>query len=327
MKLILIATACMGTAILLTACPFEQQPPPPPPDTTPPSIVSITPGNGAIGISKDVKIKLKFSETMNKTSTELAYASTDMPSVQFTWSENDTTLEIDPVGDLSYTSTGKDYSFSLGAAATDLVGNALNPIASTFKSFKELSATLKSDAARDGWVRSDNQFDNTGIRLFVGDSTLVDNTQYKSYLSFDLSSLEATGLTTSDRLTSAKLRLFQGNVPDGLPYTNLSLSGKKLIATHVSYGSVLNGSDFNTSVLGEFGTTIDDADLEWKEYWNGLLFVQNDWDNRETRGKRSQYMLYFPKATDGDGSADIAYFNAGDNNSNPPELKITYLVP
>jgi Bacterial Ig-like domain len=327
MKIIQVIIVGLSTTALLTACPFEQPPPPPPPDTTPPNIVSITPGNGAIGISKNAKITLKFSETMNKTATELAYLSTDMPSVQFTWSQNDTTLEIDPVGDLSYTSTGKEYSFSLGAAATDLAGNALSPIASTFRTFKELSATLKSDAARDGWVRSDNQFDNKGIRLFVGDSTLVDNTQYKSYLSFDLSSLEATGLTTSDLMTSAKLRLFQGNVPDGLPYTNLALGGKKLIATHVSYGTILNGSDFNTSVLGEFGTTIDDGDLEWKEYLNGLLFVQNDWDNRETRGKRSQYMLYFPKATDGDGSADIAYLNAGDNASNQPELKITYLVP
>ncbi len=327
MKRILIATACMSTAILLTACPFEQQPPPPPPDTTPPSIVSIAPGNGAIGVSKDVKIKLKFSETMNRTSTELAYQSADMPSVQFNWSENDTLLEIDPAGDLNYSPSGKEYSFNLGAAATDLAGNALSPIASTFKTFKELSATLKSDAARDGWVRSDSEFDSAGNLLRIGDSALVDNAQYKSYLSFDLSGLEATGLTTSDLMTSAKLRLFQGNVPDGLPYTNLALGAKKLIATHVSYGSVLNGSDFNTSVLGEFSTTIDDGDLEWKEYLNGLSFVQNDWDNRETRGKRSQYMLYFPKATDGDGSADIAYFNAGNNASNQPELRITYLVP
>ena len=324
MKIIQVIIVGLSTTTLLTACPFEQ---PPPPDTTPPNIVSITPGNGAIGISKDVKIKLKFSETMNKTSTELAYQSTDMPNVQFSWSENDTILEIDPAGDLNYTLSGKEYSFSLGAAATDLAGNALNPIASTFRTFKELNATLKSDAARDGWVRSDNEFDSTATRLYIGDSTLVDNAQYKSYLSFDLSSLEATGLTTSDLMTSAKLRLFQGDAPDGLPYTNLALNGKKLIATHVSYGSSLNGSDFNTSVLGEFGMTIDDADIEWKEYQNGLLFVQNDWDNRDQRGKRSQYMLYFPKATDGDGSADVARFNAGNNASNQPELKITYLVP
>ncbi len=327
MKLILIATVCMSSTMLLTACPFEPQPPPPPPDTTPPSIVSITPGNGAVGIAKNAKITLKFSETMNKIATELAYVSTDMPGVQFTWSENDTMLEIDPVGDLNYTSTGKDYSFSLGAGSTDLAGNALTPIASTFKTFKELNATLKSDAARDGWVRSNGEFDSNALRLSVGDSTLVDNAQYKSYLSFDLSNLEVTGLTTSDRLISAKLRLFQGDAALGSPYTNLALNGKKLIATHVSYGSFLNGSDFNTSVLGEFDTTIGDASLEWKEYQNGLTFVQNDWDNREARGKRSQYMLYFPKATDGDGIADIALFNAGDNASNQPELRITYLVP
>jgi Bacterial Ig-like domain len=329
MKIIHVITIGLSTTTLLTACPFTQMgaKPLPPPDTTPSNIVSITPGNGAIGISKDVKITLKFSETMNKTSTELAYQSTDMPSVQFSWSENDTMLEIDPAGDLNYTLSGKEYSFSLGAAATDLAGNALTPIASTFRTFKELNTTLKSDATRDGWVRSDNEFDSTATRLYIGDSTLVDNAQYKSYLSFDLSSLEATGLTTSDRLTSARLRLFQGDAPDGSPYTNLALNGKKLIATHVSYGSSLGGSDFNTSVLGEFGTTIDDADIEWKEYLNGLSFVQNDWDNREARGKRSQYMLYFPKATDGDGSADVARFNAGNNASNQPELRITYLVP
>jgi Bacterial Ig-like domain len=324
MKIIHVTTICLSTALFLTACPFEPQPPP---DTTPPSIVSITPGNGAVGIAKDAKITIKFSEPMNKIATQQAYTSNDMPNMTPTWSENDTILEIDPVGDLNYTSTGKVYSFSLGGAATDLAGNALSPIASTFRTFKELNAILKSDAARDGWVRSDNEFDSAGTRLYIGDSTLVDNAQYKSYLSFDLSSLEVTGLTTSDRLTSAKLRLFQGDAPDGLPYSNLALGGKKLIATHVIYGSSLNGSDFNTSVLGEFDTTIDDADLEWKEYLNGLPFVQNDWDNRDQRGKRTQYMLYFPKATDGDASADIARFNAGDNASNQPELKISYLVP
>jgi hypothetical protein len=327
MKLILIATACLSTTILLTACPFEPQPPPPPPDTTPPSIVSITPGNGDNGISKDVKIKLKFTEPMNEISTRQAYQSDDMPSAQFTWSENDTMLEIDPAGDLNYTTTGKVYSFSLGAAATDLAGNALSPISSTFRTFKELSPTLKSDAARDGWVRSDNVFDTNETRLNVGDSGEVDNAQYKSYLSFDLSSLEATGLTTSDRIVSARLRLFQGDAALGFPYTNLALNNKKLIAAHVSYGAALLGNDFNTSILSEFGTTIDNADLEWKEYLNGLDFVKNDWDNREARGKRSQYMLFFPKATDGDGVVDVARFNAGNNVSNQPELRITYLVP
>jgi hypothetical protein len=322
MKIIHVTTICLSTALFLTACPFEPQPPP---DTTPPSIVSITPGNGAVGIAKDAKITIKFSEPMNKIATQLAYTSTDLPSVQFTWSENDTTLEIDPVGDLNYISTGKEYSFSLGATATDLAGDALSPINSTFRTFKELTTTLKSDAARDGWIRSDNAVDTTS-KLNVGDSTFVDNAQYKSYLSFDLSSLEVSGLTLSDRIILAKLRLFQ-DFPVGLPYTNLAFNGKKLMAAHVNYGNTLDAIDFNTSILGEFNTTIDDTDLEWKEYLNGLSFVQNDWDNRKARGKRSQYMLFFPKATNGDGIADIAHFKAGDNASNQPELKITYLVP
>jgi hypothetical protein len=321
-RLILLA---LTSAIALTACPTP--PAPTPGDTSAPTIVSITPNNGAIGLAADAKIVITFSEAMNKTATELAYQSNDMLSVSFTWSEGDTKLEIDPVNDLIYTPTGKNYDFKLSNTATDLAGNQLNEISSTFKTFRQLSKTLESSATLDGDIRSDGEVNAACLdRICVGDSSAVDNAQYKGYLSFNLASLETDGLTTSDRIVSANLRVYQSLV-QGAPYTDLKLGSKGLIVEHTSYGSSLTATDFNTDLLGAFPETGLSPAIAWKDFDGGRDFVRNDWDNRATRGNRSQYVLFFAKATDGDGNFDIARFNSSNSVSNHPELVVKFLVP
>ena len=324
-RLILLALAC---AAALTACPTPPAPPSPD-DKTAPTIVSLTPGNGAIGIAADAKIVISFSEAMNKATTELAYQSSDMPSVTFAWSEGDTKLEIDPVNDLTYTPTGKSYDFKLKSAATDLAGNQLNEISSTFKTFRQLSKILESSATLDGHIRSDgevNSPDCSTTLICIGDSSAVDNAQYKGYLSFNLASLETDGLTTSDRIVSANLRVYQFSAT-GTPYSDLKLGSKGLIVEHTSYGSTLTAADFNNDLLGAFPETGQSAAVAWKDFDGGRDFVRNDWDNRATRGNRSQYILYFAKATDGDGVADIARFNSSDSADHHPELVVKFLVP
>jgi hypothetical protein len=327
-------------AALLTACPPPPSPPappappppgppapppPPPADTTAPTIASITPNNGAVGVAKDVKIVITFSEAMNKTATELAYQSADMPSVAFAWSDGDTKLEIDPVGDLTYTSGGKEYSFKLTNAATDLAGNALTEVSSTFRTFRELSKTIESNASLDGDVRSNGTVDTACSDLCVGDSGTVDNAQYKGFLSFSLSDLVADGLTTSDRITSATLRVYQYAI-QGSPYTDLDIGSQRLIAAHVNYGSTLTADDFNTAILANLGNISNDTIIEWKSV-SALSAARDDWDNRVARSNRSQYMLYFAQATDGDGNADLALLRSGDAVSNRPQLVLKYLVP
>lgn len=198
------------TAILLSlvACssspapaptPTSTPPPPtgdPPPspqagDTTAPSIVSVTPNNSAVGVEKDVKIRIEFSEAMNRQATELAYQSADIPAVTFTWSKGDTRLEISPATPLDCTPTGKLYTFKLKSTATDLAGNALAAFTSSFTTFKELTKTLTGVAALDGIVVADGSLDTTDLSMIVGDDK--NNLQIKAFLSFDLGGLETAG--------------------------------------------------------------------------------------------------------------------------------------
>lgn len=301
-------------------------PPPPPGDTTPPSIVSITPNNGSIGVNKNVKIVIDFSEAMNRQTTELAYQSADIPAVTFTWSNGDTRLEIDPVGDLEYTSAGKVYRFNLNNSATDLAGNKLAPVTSSFTTFRELTRTLTSVAALDGDVRGDGAVDTNGVSIIVGDSGASDNAQYKGFVSFDLSSFATEGLTVPGRITSAQLRVYQNGIA-GTPYTDLVLGGKHLMAAHVDYGPSLNAADFSTSILHELGELSANAIVEYKLISDALESVRDDWANRASRNNRSQFMFFFARATDGDSVFDAARLTARESTTNPPELRVTFLVP
>jgi hypothetical protein len=277
-------------------------------------------------VNKNVKIVIDFSEAMNRQATELAYQSTDMPAVTFTWSNNDTRLEIDPVGDLQYTSTGKVYNFKLTNTATDLAGNKLTTVNSSFTTFRELTRTLKSLAALDGRVRGDGTVDTNDNEAWVGDSSGAANAQYKGFLSFNLSPLETDGLTVAGRITSATLRAYQTGTT-GTPYNDLSLGGKYVIAAHVAYGAALNAADFNTPILHDLGQISANSLSEYKDVQNAVESVRDDWTNRTSRDNRSQYMLYFTQATDGDGNLDIAKFASRDNTSNHPELEVKFLVP
>jgi hypothetical protein len=160
----------------------------------------------------------------------------------------------------------------------------------------------------------------------VGDSLITGNAQYKGFLSFNLSPLETDGLTVAGRITSATLRAYQTGT-SGTPYNDLSLGGKYVIAAHVAYGAALNAADFNTPILHVLGEISANSLSQYKDVQNAVESVRDDWTNRTSRDNRSQYMLYFAQATDGDGASDVARFASRDNTSNHPELEVKFLVP
>ncbi len=118
-------------------------PTPDPGDTTPPSIVSVTPASGQTGVAKDANIVVTFSEAMNQASAQSAFQSSELGAGTITWNAGGTVMTVNPNADLTYTSSGKSYSFQITTTATDLKGNALStPASVTFKTFRQLSATL-----------------------------------------------------------------------------------------------------------------------------------------------------------------------------------------
>ena len=329
LRLILLSVAA---TLALVACPAppqtepspQPQPQPTPGDTTAPSVVSVSPENASNGVAATAKIRLEFSEAMNQQATEQAFLSGDMPSVTFLWNANGTKLEIDPVGDLEHTPAGRVYSFRVRNTATDLSGNALPEFASTFRTLRELTRTLKSVAGLDGEIGSDGEVETSGIRMAVGDSS--SNIQAKSFLSFDLTNLETDGLTTPERITSAKMRVFQF-FTSGSPYTDLQVGDRQLLAAHVVYGATLNFGDFNSAILHDLGEISSDTASGYKVAQNALESVRDDWAERVAREKRSQFMLYFPLPTDADSVFDLSVLLARENLTDQPELEVTFLVP
>jgi Bacterial Ig-like domain len=325
--------ACPAPTIDTPTTPPPQPSPPAPPtpptpqpnDTTAPTIVSVSPSNAENGVAANAKIRIEFSEAMNQAATEQAYQSGDMPSVTFLWNANGTKLEIDPAGDLEHTPAGRVYSFKVRNTATDLAGNALSELTSTFRTLRELKRTFESVAALDGNIRSDGNVDASNTTMLVGDSGNI-NTQHKSFVSFDLAALETDGLTVPQRITGAKMRVFQSLVIN-TPYSDLQVGDRQLLAAHVVYGSALNFSDFNSAILHDLGEISSSDAGGYKTAQDALESLRDDWAERVTRENRSQFMLFFPLPTDADGEADQIVLNTREAASNSPELEVTFLVP
>lgn len=298
-----------------------------PADTTAPSVVSISPAGGATGVAKDANIVVTFSEKMNQAATQAAYQSTDLPAsdVTFSWNPAGTVMTINPNADLLYTAAGKTYAFSLTTTATDIAGNALPATNSSFKTFKQITTTLSSTPALDGWVRSEGLVNTDNTSMLVGDSGSVDNATYRGYLSFDLTPLPAS--LTSTNIQSAKLTVHQQSV-SGTPYADLKtgvlpLLSSYLLVDHVNYGTGLTPSDFDAPVLSNQGNLITTPTVG--DYSKSVLDALKD--DRTNNRTRSQYRLRFAKLTDGDGNFDAASLTSGDSATNKPTLEVTYLIP
>ncbi|WP_029478148.1 hypothetical protein [Deinococcus frigens] len=160
----------------------------------------------------------------------------------------------------------------------------------------------------------------TDSNIYVGDSTDVPNAVYRSFLSFDLSSLLAA--LTSSNVLSATLTARQRLVL-GTPYSSLNVGSSYLLVDHVIYGAVLSASDFDAPVLSAQGNFITTATIG--NYSKSMLSaVKADLSANRTR---TQYRLRFARQTNGDGSADLVHIYASDNATDKPRLEITYLIP
>lgn len=97
-----------------------------PPDTTRPLIRSISPPDLSTGVASTARTTVTFSERMNTSATELAFAlrkqgGTAVPGA-FQWSLSGTVMTFDPTADLDPTSV---YLVSVGTGARDTTGNTL----------------------------------------------------------------------------------------------------------------------------------------------------------------------------------------------------------
>jgi len=360
-KTLFSLAAVVSISLALTSCGGGQTPAPVPPiaDTTAPSVVSVTPSSGASGVSKDANVVVTFSEPMDQASAQSAFQSADLGAVTFAWSADGTVMTVNPNADLAYTSSGKSYGFKVTTTAKDKANNALaSENSSSFKTFRQLSSTITSSAALDGRANNSDEVNTSDADAWVGDG--ISNRPYRTFFSFDLSSLPAG--TQPENVLSATLKAYQGSVT-GTPYADLNagvclgslsegegeLSAQALpqpqlvpiipitpiipiftcdsaLLEHVNYGSSLTGADFETPVLSTIANLSNSSSVGMKSA-SVLTAVKDDLNNLAARGNRSQYRVRFPIGTDADGNADISRFNTADAGSNRPTLEVTYLIP
>lgn len=314
----------------------------PSPSPAAPMVVSISPSNGATGVSADAKIVVTFSKSMDQAATQMAYQFTSLPpsAVSFTWDASGTVLTVKPNAPLEYargttfTTAATAYAFTLTGTAKDKTGIALAPLTVSFTTLRVITTTLLSDAARSGTVVSNGEVAPYDYPICVGDDGF--NNGYRGLLSFDLSSVPSN--RSGSDLSHATLKLFKDFVI-GDPYQNLALSCDPNVQCdqyasvnldHVDYGPSLEANEFNTPTLAALGA-IDTQFVNLKTYTRAdvLAAVRDDLANRDIRENRSQYRLSFPVLTDGGRKTDLVAFDREDPSvpDKRPLLVLEYQIP
>jgi len=291
------------------------------PDQTPPTVVSVSPADGALGVSRDAQLVITFSEAMDEPSVQGAYTSADLPaaSVSFSWNDAGTVLTLTPASNLKYATGATDadgslafaaqsYVYSLNGAATDLAGNALTPASYRFSTLRQASFELGAIAAQTGtWTTSAGEASGACSRhpdsnqppsVCVGGDGAGGRSV--GLLSFDLAPLPA-GIVA---FASATLSASSVRFGDVAPLGENDIERAAFAA--------LDDSALSASVTESLGSFFDDAAL--RQSAEGVAFisakdvtasVKDDYERRASHETRSQFRIAFGNAGPGNGKRDI----------------------
>jgi hypothetical protein len=288
------------------------------PDTTPPTIVSVVPLSGATGVARNAKIIVNYSEAMDITSTQAAFSVTSPAGTTgtYSWGVGNTQMVFTPSAQYPY---GATINWQVTTAAKDASGNAKATLDSySFNVIKSTTVNLPCIASLDGFVNNVPAAYTSPLVMGYSAYTL------RGMAAFDITTLP----TTTTSITSATLYLEQYNVA-GTPYGATRLGD--VIWQHADYGASLEAADFPTPILvhtGNTGTLSTDATYTWKSSIV-TASVQNDFNNRSTRGNRSEYVVRFTNNTVTPVTTDYAYFYSCEATSpgDRPYLSVTYEYP
>lgn len=88
-----------------------------------PKIISVSPADGATGVSLTADIEITFDRQMNESATNNAFSASPYLSEMYFWNPEHTTLKITPLNPLS---PDTQYTLNLSAAAKDAAENPLS---------------------------------------------------------------------------------------------------------------------------------------------------------------------------------------------------------
>lgn len=291
--------------------------------STRPFVARAVPDDGERGVLPDAALVLGFSTSMDTSSVEAAYTSSDMPpeSVTFAWSEANTVLEVRPKVALR-TVSGSDpselaaiaYTFAISSAAKDAAGRALEPKRISFsvaRSVTQSSSAVLDRSLTGNWCSDDiygtSDCELTDQTICFGDSSREGEPAYKGFVTFDLRSLPRDLIDISAAQLSLTVALLYGS-----PFVELGA----LRAEHVPFdaiGTPAFAAAASSSQSMSAATAVGDrvsADVTAE--------VRADWGVRDT----SQFRLAFDVATDADVRADVVVCEASS-----AQLELRYWLP
>lgn len=313
--------------------------------TTLPAVISVTPVNGAKGVTADTSIVVTFSTPMDQATTQSAYQSGDLPAsgVTFSWNDSSTVMTVKPTSPLvyarsdSFAAAAKSYNFSLTGVATDQQGNRLPLTNSVFSTLRDITATVPGVPALDGEIaRTGNTYDGlgNGMSFRIGDTAT--NGGIRGFLTFDLSGIP-TDLGTAP--IGATLNLTR-NFTQGSPYSALNpcIPSNVIVCAGpyvpmnlapIAFGSELligMSSNYAAPVLHDLGAIASITSSDSLKT-SVLVAVQDDLTHRVARGNRSQYRLSFPLESNKDNVSDVVSVYSGQGGSKAPFLNVEYQLP
>ncbi|WP_228560201.1 MULTISPECIES: Ig-like domain-containing protein [Myxococcus] len=305
----------------------------PAPDTTPPTILNTTPGQAAIGVPRDPVIEVLFSEPMDRTSVQNAFAITSpagQNSGSFNWNEADTVMTYALPSIVTY---GTTITWQLSTLAKDKSGNTLQEAGhSEFRIVRQASMTMPIIYSVSGSISTSDTPDF----------------HYRSYATYVLERI-------GDNSANQSSRLFFGFKLDALPSELIQINRSTikwwlstqlgqpfeqlgpLLLEPVDVGEYLpqsNVEDTESPVLTAaynaqpraLGLTLTAANIGTPGQFDVTSYVTQDWASRVERNYRSQFRLRFTRETNSDRNTD----ELRSSSSTYPtlaELEVVYEYP
>jgi len=180
------------------------------------------------------------------------------------------------------------------------------------------AVTIDSDATFDAYLNAAALINRIGS-LKVGDEESLDPSRdFRSFVSFDLSSRLPAGAT----VVSATLRCYLVQVT-GAPYVSLG----NVLAIHVALGPTLETTEFTGGEIMTAGTLSSSPAAGWKE----LDVTSRVLADLAAGRTRTQFRLQCAIGDgNGDGADTLSEFESGDNTLGTgrwPELRVSYTTP